>query len=88
MGRVALIGLLLLALPTALWVGWQYRDRALRPVGFLNRRLRAAPWPWLLGSGLALAIAVLLLAGSFDKQACERVPSQYIDGKLIEAHCR
>jgi hypothetical protein len=30
----------------------------------------------------------LLLTGSFDKRQCERVPAQFVDGKLIEAHCR
>ncbi len=88
MGRVAFIGLLLLVLPTAAWLAWQYRGTALRPVGFLQQRLRVAPWPVLVGSGLALAIVALLLVGSFDKRQCERVPSQFIDGKLVEAHCR
>jgi hypothetical protein len=88
MGRVALIGILLLVLPTVLWLGWQYRRPGLRPVGYLKIRLRAAPWPWLVGCGLALAIVALLLTGSFDKRQCERVPAQFVDGKLIEAHCR
>ena len=88
MGRVFFVGLVLLVLPTVIWVAWQYRGAGLRPVGFLQQRLRAAPWPWLLGIGLIMAIAALLLAGSFDKANCERVPSQYVDGKLIEAHCR
>ncbi|MEO8558984.1 MAG: hypothetical protein ABI439_07970 [Rhodospirillales bacterium] len=88
MSRVAFIGLLLALLPTLLWIAWQYRARALRPVGYLEMRLRAAPWVWLVGSGLALAIAALVLTGSFDKKDCQRVPSQYVDGKLIEAHCK
>jgi hypothetical protein len=88
MSRVALVGLLLLVLPTVLWLAWQYRARALRPVGYLQMRLRAAPWVWLVGIGLTLAILALVLTGSFDKEDCQRVPSQFVDGKLIEAHCR
>ncbi len=88
MGRVAFIGILLAIAPSLLWIAWQYRGTALRPVGFLQQRLRAAPWPWLVGIGLTLAIVALLLTGSFDKRACDRVPSQFIDGKLVEAHCR
>jgi len=87
MSRVAFIGLVLFVLPTLLWVAWQYRARAIRPVGYLQMRLNAAPWVWLVGIGLVLAIVALVLTGSFDKKDCKRVPSQYVDGKLIEAHC-
>ncbi len=92
MGRVVLLLIILFAAPMAVWFGWRWWRRrdgagavAAPPPA---ERWQDAPWTWLVGIGLVLAVAAVLAFGVLDERDCDPVPTQMIDGKLVPAHCR
>ncbi|MGE0657894.1 MAG: hypothetical protein AB7F36_04890 [Reyranellaceae bacterium] len=94
MGRVVLLLLILFAAPMAVWFGWRWwRRRGQADVADLApattaERWQDAPWTWLVGIGLALAVVAVLGFGVLDERDCDPLPTQIIDGKLVPAHCR
>ena len=83
MTRILLQVALPILLPFALYFGYVYvmrRSGARAPIKL--------PWPWLLGTGVALAalvVAALTLLGGAEPGALY-VPPQTEDGKIIPGH--
>lgn len=93
MGRLIVILLALLALPTLAWFAWQWlrrpaaapADAAAAPAAL--PRWQDAPWMWLVLIGLAFCVVAVLAFGITEQRDCKPVPTQVIDGKLVPAHC-
>ncbi len=80
--RVALTVILPLLLPSILYFAYVALARG-EP-----REARAAPWFWLAGSGLLLAIAALILVSSLEGAEPGSVyhPPREVDGRIVPGH--
>jgi len=86
MGRVLLILLALFAAPTAAWFAWRWLKRPSQQAD-AALRWQDAPWMWLILGGLVISVAAVLVYGVSEKQDCHPVATQWVDGKLVPAHC-
>lgn len=82
--RIILLNLLLLLLPTVLYVGYTHLTSPGTPKG-LGRILEGAPLPWLLLTGSVLAVGTMLFFGTPpDGRPGDRYhPPVFRDGKIV-----
>lgn len=86
--RIVIENLLLLLLPTLIYVSYVYLTRDGRS-GSRNL-LDDAPLVWLFLAGVALAMAVLVIFGSTSGEAPHKgyQPPEFRDGKIIPGRVR
>jgi hypothetical protein len=79
--RLLLTMLVPLVLPTALYVLWAMTLGRHAPSG------RRAPWPWLAGAGVVLAVAVLVtVAETSGSRDGRYVPPHEENGQIVPGH--
>ncbi len=81
--RILLSIVLPFLLPTLFYAAWLFLTRRLEGIGWTS-----FPWPWLAGSGIALAALFLYVVNVHFGQAPQGtyVPPQWIDGKVVPGH--
>ena len=85
--RVILQYVLPFLLPTLCYLLWVwYATRQSKAKGTAAPQLADGPWPWLIGSGAALVIAMLatiaIMSGDAPDAGVYQAP-RYEDGKII-----
>lgn len=91
MMRTTLFHILLLMAPTILFLGYLVLARKVAlGKGETAKALRALPWPWLLGTGLCLMAASLVVIAltSGDDPEGTYVPPHVVDGEVVPAEMR
>ncbi|MDP7342086.1 MAG: DUF6111 family protein [Alphaproteobacteria bacterium] len=86
--RTALFHVVLLLAPAVLFMIYLIIARKVRlSKSDTARMLRELPWPWLLGAGIALMAAslVVLSLSSGDDREGTYVPPHMEDGKVVPA---
>ncbi len=87
--NTALIRLLILLLPIAVFLGWRYlAHRRAVARGAPGLDLTEGPWAWLWMGGLVLVILSFLVLAftTGEEPGGVYVPSRYEDGKIIPGH--
>jgi len=84
MFRIIILNLILLLLPTVLYVGYIHLTST-NESNTLGRILEEAPLAWLLAAGSALAVIVLLMFGTppSGNPGDRYQPSVFKDGKIV-----
>ena len=90
MGRILLQYLLPIVLPTVVYFAWltAERRRAERAEAGKAPHWRDAPWLWLVGSGVALALVIAFASAFFGgaDTAGRYVPPRVEDGRIVPGH--
>ena len=83
--RIVIENLLLLLLPTLIYVAWVYLTGKTKSG---RHTLSDAPFVWLFLSGLVLAISVLLFFGTLEGGSPGQAyrPPEFRDGKIVPGH--
>ncbi|MEQ9608523.1 MAG: hypothetical protein RLN99_12755 [Kiloniellaceae bacterium] len=86
--RVVITVLLPLAAPFLLYIAWVWLVRHKVAGGELVLDWRESPWPWLLGVGVAGALAgfAYIYATTGHPAGTELVPPALIDGRVVPSH--
>ena len=82
--RIVILNLILLLLPTVLYVGYVHLTST-NEQNTLGRMLEEGPLAWLLAAGSALAVIVLLIFGTppSGNPGDRYQPSVFRDGKIV-----
>lgn len=86
--RVLVTVLLPLAAPFILYFAWLWLMRRHAAGGALTVDWRTTPWPWLLGAGLAGALAgfAWLYVSTGHPAGTKLAPPRVVDGVVVPAH--
>ena len=90
MARILLEYVLPIVLPSLVYLAWLAHERRRIAREGMGKPLRwqDGPWPWLVGSGLALAVLVAIasaLLGGSDIEGTY-VPPRVEDGRIVPGH--
>ena len=86
--RTAIFHIILLMAPAVLFMMYLVIARKVRlSKSDTAKMLRELPWPWLLGIGIALMAAslVVLSMSSGEDRGCNYVPPHMEDGQVVPA---
>lgn len=84
--RIVIENLLLLLLPTLIYVAWVFLTS--RGPGTQRKSLNDAPFIWLFLAGILLAVSVLVTFGTLEGGAPGQAyrPPEFRDGKIVPGH--